>query len=184
MMLALKRDQIIALGVLAAVVLASLGGLGASLATRYAALTDNAEKHEMLANLESHARRDARVQGRRTMGEAPASAFLNAPTQGAAGAQLEAYLTRVTDQRAVLISSAVHQTDKDDAPDMIRVEATLDVSAATLQDMLYRLEMGEPYVFIDSFQVRVSSRVAGRDAADPLLRVTLNLHAIWRHKNV
>jgi general secretion pathway protein M len=180
----LKRDQIIALGVLLAVLLLCLGGLGVNLATRYSAQAESAEKQELLANLETRARRDSRMHGRRTMGEAPAGAFLNAPTQGAAGAQLEAYLTRVTDQRAVLISSAVHPADKDDAPDMIRVEATLDVSAATLQDMLYRLEMGEPYVFIDSFQVRVSGRVAGRDAADPLLRVTLNLHAIWRHGNV
>jgi Type II secretion system (T2SS), protein M subtype b len=58
------------------------------------------------------------------------------------------------------------------------------VSAAALQEMLYRLEMGEPYVFVDSLQVRAAGRVAGRDAEDPLLRVTLNLHAIWRHGSI
>jgi general secretion pathway protein M len=179
-MLGLKRDQLVALGILAAVALVCIGGLGASLATRYEAMGDNADKQALLTDLEAHMRRDARTQGRRTIGEAPATAFLNAPTQGAAGAQLEAYLTQVSDRRAVLISTAVHPGDKDDAPDMIRVEATLDVSAADLQEMLYRLEMGEPYVFIDSVQVRVAGRVAGRDAQDPLLRVTLSLHAIWR----
>jgi len=183
-MLGLKRDQIVALGILAAVALVCVGGLGVSLATRYEALSDNTEKQALLADLEAHVRRDTRTQGRRTIGEAPASAFLNAPTQGAAGAQLEAYLTQVSDRRAVLISSAVHPGDKDDAPDMIRVEATLDISAAALQEMLYRLEMGEPYVFIDSLQVRVAGRVAGRDAEDPLLRVTLNLHAIWRRGSI
>ncbi|HEY2756738.1 MAG TPA: type II secretion system protein GspM [Pseudolabrys sp.] len=183
-MLALKRDQIVALGILAAVTIVCIGGLGASLTTRYEALSDNADKQTLLADIEARVRRDARTSGRRTIGEAPASAFLNAPTQGAAGAQLEAYLTQVSDRRAVLISSAVHAADKEDAPDMIRVEATLDVSAAALQEMLYRLEMGEPYVFIDSLQVRVAGRVAGRDAEDPLLRVTLNLHAIWRHGSI
>jgi general secretion pathway protein M len=183
-MLGLKRDQIVALGILAAMAIVCIGSLGASLATRYEALGDNADKQTLLADLEAHVRRDARTQGRRTMGEAPASAFLNAPTQGAAGAQLEAYLTQVSDRRAVLISSAVHAADKEDAPDMIRVEATLDVSAAALQEMLYRLEMGEPYVFVDSLQVRVAGRVAGRDAEDPLLRVTLNLHAIWRRGSI
>jgi general secretion pathway protein M len=179
-MFGFKRDQLVALGILAAVALVCIGGLGATLAMRYEASSDNADKQALLADLEAHVRRDARTQGRRPIGEAPATAFLNAPTQGAAGAQLEAYLTQVSDRRAVFISSAVHPGDKDDAPDMIRVEATLDVSAADLQEMLYRLEMGEPYVFIDSAQVRVAGRVAGRDAQDPLLRVTLSLHAIWR----
>jgi general secretion pathway protein M len=179
-MLGFKRDQLVALGILAGVALVSIGSLGATLAMRYEAMSENADKQALLTDLEAHVRRDARTQGRRAIGEAPATAFLNAPTQGAAGAQLEAYLTQVSDRRAVLISSAVHPEDKDDAPDMIRVEATMDVSAAALQEMLYRLEMGEPYVFVDSLQVRIAGRVAGRDAEDPLLRVTLSLHAIWR----
>jgi general secretion pathway protein M len=182
--LALKRDQIVALGILAAVALVCIGSLGASLTARYEALSGNADKQALLADLEARVRRDVRLHGRSTIGEAPASAFLNAPTQGAAGAQLEAYLAQVSERRAVLISSAVHTDDKDDAPDMIRVEAALDVSAAALQEMLYRLEMGEPYVFVDSLQVRAAGRVAGRDAEDPLLRVTLNLHAIWRHGSI
>jgi general secretion pathway protein M len=179
-MLGFKRDQLVALGILAGVALVSIGSLGATLAMRYEAMSENADKQALLTDLEARVRRDARTQGRRAIGEAPATAFLNAPTQGAAGAQLEAYLTQVSDRRAVLISSAVHPGDKDDAPDMIRVEATMDVSAAALQEMLYRLEMGEPYVFVDSLQVRIAGRVAGRDAEDPLLRVTLSLHAIWR----
>jgi general secretion pathway protein M len=183
-MLGLKRDQIVALAVLAAVALVCIGSLGASLTMRYEASSDNTDKQALLADIEAHMRRDIRLHGRQTMGEAPPAAFLNAPTQGAAGAQLEAYLTQVSDRRAVLISSAVHAADKEDAPDMIHVEATLDVSAAALQEMLYRLEMGEPYVFVDSLQVRVAGRVAGRDAEDPLLRVTLNLHAIWRHGSI
>src|SRR6201996_1755519 len=179
-MLGFKRDQLVALGILAGVALVSIGSLGATLAMRYEAMSENADKQALLTALEARVRRDARTQGRRAIGEAPATAFLNAPTQGAAGAQLEAYLTQVSDRRGGLNLSAVHPGDKDDAPDMIRVEATMDVSAAALQEMLYRLEMGEPYVFVDSLQVRIAGRVAGRDAEDPLLRVTLSLHAIWR----
>jgi general secretion pathway protein M len=183
-MFGLKRDQLVALGILAAVAVVCFGSLGVSLVARYDASSENAEKQALLADLEAHVRRDVRLHGPQTIGEAPASAFLNAPTQGAAGAQLEAYLTQASEHRAVLISSAVHAADKEDAPDLIRVEATLDVSAGALQEMLYQLEMGEPYVFVDSLQVRMAGRVAGRDAEDPLLRVTLTLHAIWRHGSV
>src|ERR1700748_1280229 len=136
-MLGFKRDQLVALGILAGVALVSIGSLGATLAMRYEAMSENADKQALLTDLEARVRRDARTQGRRAIGEAPATAFLNAPTQGAAGAQLESYLTQVSDRRAVLISSAVHPGDKDDAPDMIRVGETLDVGAGDLQEMVY-----------------------------------------------
>jgi hypothetical protein len=179
-MLTLKREQMIALGILAAVALVCLGGIGAGLATRYGAQRDNAEKHDILAKLETHARREAGTLKHRVIGTAPASAFLNAPTQGAAGAQLEAYLARVSNRRAVLISSAIQPAAQNDGPETIRVEATLDLSSSALQELLYRLEMDEPYVFVDSLQVRMAGRTTQQAAEDPRLRVTLNLHAIWR----
>ena len=49
-----------------------------------------------------------------------------------------------------------------------------------LQRMLYQLESGTPYVFVDSLSVQIPGTGAQRAVEDPLLRVTLGLRAIWQ----
>ncbi len=49
-----------------------------------------------------------------------------------------------------------------------------------LRALLYQLESGTPYVFVDALTVQPASAAAGRAAEDPLLRATLSLRAFWR----
>ena len=113
---------------------------------------------------------------------APAEAFLTASTQGLAGAQLQAYLQQMADtQHATVVSSGIEPTRHEDRRDSIRLQATLVMNLAALQAMLYQLESGTPYVFVDSLNVQLPGDGPQRAVEDPLLRVTFGLRAVWRH---
>jgi general secretion pathway protein M len=113
--------------------------------------------------------------------QAPQSAFLTSQTFGLAGARLEAYLTQlILAQKGSLISSGVHQTDRTAASDIVRVQATLNITYEGLQALLYRLETGTPYVFVDSMTVQPAAQGEQHLAASGIMKVTLDLHSIWR----
>ena len=49
-----------------------------------------------------------------------------------------------------------------------------------LRAVLYQLESGTPYVFVDALTIQPVNATAGRAVEDPLLRTTLSLRALWR----
>jgi general secretion pathway protein M len=73
----------------------------------------------------------------------------------------------------------VEPAARDDAADAIRVQATLELNLKSLQAMLYRLESGVPYVFVETFALQPSSATQV-GANDPNLRVTIGVRALWR----
>ena len=173
------RELLLSLGALGALLVVCVSLFGFSLQARVEAAQGLDTPREALLQLE------ARVQARNarpTSGAvAPAAAFLTAPTQGLAGAQFEAYLQQMAAaQHATVISSGIDPTRHEDRPDSIRLQATLDMNLEALQRMLYQLESGTPYVFVDSLSVQVPGSGARQAVEDPLLRVTLGLRAIWQ----
>jgi hypothetical protein len=62
------------------------------------------------------------------------------------------------------------------------LQATLDADLQALQALLYQLESGTPYVFVDSLNIQIPGTNAQRAVEDPLLRVTLGLRAVWRRE--
>jgi hypothetical protein len=114
--------------------------------------------------------------------KAPAAAFVDAPTLGLASAALEAHITQLAGHHATLVSFAVQSNSAADAADAVRIEASLDINQSALQSLLYELESGTPYVFIESMTVRPAAASAQSSAADPALRATLGLRALWRRK--
>jgi hypothetical protein len=174
----LDREQTISVGVLALLLLICALAVELSVEARSDAAREHATRHDMLARLEARVRADA---GARSGAVAPATAFLDAPTPGLAGAQLQAYVMQAAaDHHAAVISSGVETTKREDAPDSIRLQATLDMGLAALQALLFQLESGTPYVFVESLAVQPPAAAAPGAAQDPLLRVTLGLRAIWR----
>lgn len=176
----LDREQMLSIGTLVALLLVCLGLMGMSLQMRASAAQELAERHDLLSRLDARAkaRRAARAQ---SGAAASAAAFLNAPTQGLAVAQLQAYLVQTADiHHAVLASSGIEPTRREDSPDSIRLQATLEMSLQAVQAFLYQLESGTPYVFVDQLAVQLAGAASQRAAEDPLLRVTLGLRAIWR----
>jgi len=174
--LRLDREQAISVAALALLLLACVFTAGLTVQMRADAGRELAEHRELLARLESRMRADAG----RSSGTAPPTAILDAPTTGIASAKLQAYLTQLADlQHAGLVSTASEAAKRDEAPDTIRIQATLDMNTEALRAILYQLESGTPYVFVDALTLQPASTTAGR-VEDPLLRATMSLRAFWR----
>ena len=179
-MIRLDREQAISVGALMLIVLTCAVALELSFHERFNAAQELAERGELTARLEARAKSQAEARSRSTA-IAPPEAFVNAPTQGLAGAQLQAHLMQLAgDHRATVISSGMEPSKREDQADSIRLQATLDMNAKTLQALLYQIESGTPYVFVDTMTVQLPGIAAQRASEDPLLRVTLGLRAVWR----
>jgi general secretion pathway protein M len=175
-MLKLEREQAISVAVLALLLLVSVSLIGMSLQARADAVRENSERREMVSRLELRLREKA---SRPTA--APPAAFLDATTPSLASAQLQSYLGQLAgDQNASLVSAGGEATKRDDAPDTVRVQATLDLSLQSLRAVLYQLESGTPYVFVDTMAVQPINATGGGSVEDPILRTTLSLRALWR----
>jgi general secretion pathway protein M len=178
-MIKLDREQLLSTGALGALLLICAIATTASFQMRSDAVQSLAERGELLSRLEARAKasNDARARS----GAVAPAAFLDAPTQGLAGAQLQARLEQMAAvHHAVLISSSIEPAKREDPPDSIRLQVTLDVNLQALQTLLYQLESGTPYVFVESLAVQVSGATSQRVAEDPLLRTSFGLRAVWR----
>lgn len=173
----LDREQAIAVAALAFLLLFCAAMAGLSLRERNDAAREAHERREMLSRIEARQRTisDAPIA------TAPASAFLDASTQGLASAQLQSYLAQLAGaQKATLVSAGAEGAKHDDLPDTIRLQATLEMNSKALRAMLYQLESGMPYVFVDALTIESAGGISGRSAEDPLLRITLSLRAFWQ----
>lgn len=176
-----NRDQFLAVGGFCALLMICVVTVVGALGSRADALQHLGEQRDQLAALEARSKSapNRRVQARNRA--APAAAFLDAPTSGLATAQFQAYLSDlVTSQRAVLVASGV-PTDRDDKSDAIRLQISFNATLPALQSVLYRLESGAPYVFVDALLVQRGGS-AERAAGDAVLKVNLTVHAFWRRK--
>ncbi|HJW79697.1 MAG TPA: type II secretion system protein GspM, partial [Beijerinckiaceae bacterium] len=152
---------------------------GYSLSLRADAADELAERRELLARL-ARAPAGAGATGPARIVEAPAAAFIDAPTHGQAGAQLQSYFARLaTEQNATVAMSGVEAATRE-APDDVLVQATLEISLDALQALLYQLETGTPYLTVGSLSVRPASPAAQRSTPDGPLRVSLTLRGQWR----
>jgi general secretion pathway protein M len=174
----LDREQSMSVAALALLLMVCVGAVELSFHARSDAAQEFTERREALSRLEAKSR--TKAAGSAPVA-APPAAFLDAPTQGLAGAQLQAYLAQVAGaQQAGLVSSGLDAAKREDPPDTIRLQATMDVGLQALQAMLYQLESGTPYVVVEALTMQPAGAAAGRPAEDPLLRATLSLRAFWR----
>ena len=123
----LDREQTLSVAALALLLLLCVSVVGVLLQARSDAVREASERREALARLEAK----LRTVSNRPIAVAPPAAFLNASTQGLASAQLQSYLAQLADdQRASLVSSGGESGKRDDAPDTIRLQATLDMDVS------------------------------------------------------
>jgi general secretion pathway protein M len=176
----LNRGQAMALTALCLLLIACGACVTVTLAIRADAAAELSDRQDVLARLEAraHSRPESRAQNR--AGAAPLQAFLDAPTPGLAGAELQAYIARLADQHAALVSFGTQASGGEDAAGVVRIDASLDISLRALQVLLYQLETSTPYVFVESMTVRAATAAAA--GAESPLRVTLGLRALWRRR--
>jgi general secretion pathway protein M len=172
-----NRERIISVAAFATLVLICVATIGVLFDARAVALRELTERRDGLERLEARVRQNAG----RPIAAAPPAAFIEAPTQGLASAALQAHLAQLAEaQHAGLVLSGEETAKREDASDTIRLEATLDMNTKALRALLYQLESGTPYAFVDALAVQPASVAAGRAAEDPLLRATLSYRALWR----
>ena len=176
----LEREQTMAVAALCVLLAACVSSVVLTLALRADAVQELSDRQEMLTRLEARAGARSQTPGETGVAAAPARAFLDASTPGLAGAELQAYIARLADRHAALVSFGTQASAGEDTADAVRIEASLDISLSALQVLLYQLESGTPYVFVESMTVRpaVSAGAGGLENAP--LRVTLGLRALWR----
>ena len=182
-MIKADREVLISFGALGALLVVCAGVVLFSLQARFDAAQEFEARSTLVSQLEARVR--ARNEARPKSGAvAPATAFLTAATQGLAGAQLQAHLQQMADaQHATIVSSGLEPIKHEERRDSIRLQATLVMNLSALQAMLYQLESGTPYVFVDSLKIQLPGTGPQRAVEDPLLRVTFELRAVWRRDN-
>jgi general secretion pathway protein M len=183
----LSREKYLALaGLFAFVLVGAIAPVMALLARADAeqALSDQRDILSRLVGAKQHGNKQ--IQDAAQLAEAPPEAFLKAQTAGLAIAQLEAYFSTLAQtNHASLVSVSAQPADQSDAPDIVRIQVNIDVAYDALQPLLYKLETGAPYVFVDSLRLRSETLSAnkGRQSALPM-KATLGLKAIWRSSSI
>jgi len=172
-----------AIGSLALLLVVCVFAVSLSLHIRADAAQELSERRAVISRLEARPSGTA-ARGRPVAGAAPPAAYLDASTQALAGAQLQAYFSRLAIAHdAVLVSSGMGPDSREDAPDSIRIQTTVEITLGALQALLYQLESGTPYVFVESLTVNTTSSAAGqRGAPATPLRATLKLRALWQRR--
>jgi general secretion pathway protein M len=179
-MVKLDRDQAFAIGALCLLVLMCALTVAISIESRSDALQVLDEKRALLARLEQQSRPRFKQGNQQNPTAAPTSAFLNARTQGLASAELLTYVTRLAaEQGTGLISSGIEPAAQS-SPDEILIQASMDMRSKALQALIFRLETGTPYMFVESLTVVPVNGVAMGSVQDPTLHVTVVLRALWR----
>ena len=109
----------------------------------------------------------------------PGSAFLEGPTVTvAAAALLQRVAAAVTKAGGTIQSSQVELQGPQSRTDFIGVIASCEIDQAALQELLYDLEAGMPFLFVE--QLAVQAPIPTSDAREGRLRVQLAVHGQWQ----
>jgi general secretion pathway protein M len=109
----------------------------------------------------------------------PGSAFLEGPTVTvAAAALLQRVAAAVTKAGGTIQSSQVELQEPQSRADFIGVIASCEIDQPALQELLYDLEAGMPFLFIE--QLAVQAPIPSSGAREGRLRVQLAVHGQWQ----
>jgi general secretion pathway protein M len=109
----------------------------------------------------------------------PGSAFLEGPTVTVAGAALmQRVAAAVTKAGGTILSSQVELQGPQSKPGFIGVIASCELDQSDLQQLLYDLEAGMPFLFVEQLAVQAPSAASG--TREGRLRVQLTVYGQWQ----
>jgi len=125
-------------------------------------------------------RRSAPTQARVSDTTAPSgSPFLEGSTVTVAGAALlQRVAGAVTRLDGNMVSSQVELPDGRSKGGFLSITASCEIGEQSLQQLVYDLEAGMPFLFLDQLSVQAPTTAAG--AADGKLRVLLTVSGQWQ----
>jgi general secretion pathway protein M len=137
-----------------------------------------AEQEALLAQLE-RGRPTAAASAAAASREPQGSPFIEGQTVTLAGAALlQRFAGSVTQVNGNVLSSQVDVNDAATKSGQVSLVASVELAQADLQKVLYDLEAGMPYLFIDQLVIQVPDTVARSEGGR--LRVILGVSGQWR----
>lgn len=148
----------------------------AALGERYAAYSESAER---LAKMES--RRTPQAQGEDGGSLAlPGSPFIEATTLTIAGAELQKHITGlVREGGGNVLSSQVDLQQSEGSTDRVSLSMTAELDQSAVQKLLYDIEAGMPFLFIDRLLLQPVQQHGG-DSSGSRVRAQLSISGQWQ----
>jgi len=173
------RDRALALlyyvAAIVGLVLATWLALG-SLAGRYAAYSESAD---LLARMESRGTAPTQA-GEDGSVAITGSPFLEAATLTTAGAELQKHVTAlVREGGGNVLSSQVDLQQPEGSTDRVSLTMTAEIDQSAVQKLLYEIEAGMPFLFIDRVLLQPAQHQAGI-APGSRLRAQLSISGQWK----
>lgn len=167
----------IAAGVYFVLVLASLGAIWIAVARLDDGYDSLRAAETMLSQLEGRSPRTAKDMAAGFSGAPAGSPFLEGKTLTVAGAALlQRVLGAVQRVGGNVLSSQVNLQTADAKNGRIRLTVSCDVEEVGLQPLLYNIEAGMPFLFIDELVVQGPAKGARKGR----MHVVLNVSGQWR----
>jgi general secretion pathway protein M len=163
--------------------LAVAGGLllmaGLSIADVFAHRQALAQTSDLLDQLRG--RKGAAKNAAAALAEHPGTPFLEGPTVTVAGANLlQRVAAAVTNVGGSVQSSQVDVSGAQTKDGFVGLVVSCELEQPALQKVLYDLEAGMPFLFVDQLDVQVPQITALGDAATGRVRVILGVSGQWQ----
>jgi len=134
------------------------------------------ESAELLAGFERHRASSSADERAMASNEPKGSPFLQGPTQTVASAALLQRVTSaITGVGGSVVSSQVEPQDAHATNGFIRITATCELEQKTMQHLLYDIEAGMPFLFVDKFDAQSTQSIS----EDGRIRVVVEVSGLW-----
>ena len=127
------------------------------------------------------------LRGRKARGasspsvEHPGTPFLEGPTVTVAGAALlQRVATAVSNVGGTIQSSQVDVLGTQAKDGFVGLVVSCEMEQASLQKVLYDLEVGMPFLFVDQLDVQIPQTTANEAGAGGRIRVVLGVSGQWQ----
>ncbi|MBR0875112.1 type II secretion system protein M [Bradyrhizobium tropiciagri] len=161
--------------------LAVLGGLVTTSALAIGDILDHqrtlAQSSDLLEQLRGRKPRGAAALS----AEHPGTPFLEGPTVTVAGAALlQRVASAIGNVGGTVQSSQVDVLGTQAKDGFVGLVVSCEMEQASLQKLLYDLEVGMPYLFVDQLDVQVPQLTATSDTGTGRIRVVLGVSGQWQ----
>jgi len=174
------REQVLPVLVFAAVMVGLAATIWLSLSSLAADYADYASAADLLDRLE----------GRKPAGESATHAsgmsgspFLEGPDINVAGAALQQRVVAAVEAaEGNVLSSQIDLQGSESRPGYVSLSASCDIGESALQELLYDLESGMPFLFIDQLVVQAhqGETVTAADTAPKRMRLQIDISGQWQ----
>jgi general secretion pathway protein M len=162
--------------VVAGGLLATAGFAVSDIVERQGAL---AQKSDLLAQLQGRTARNASMSPLAV--EHPGTPFLEGPTVTVAGATLlQRVAAAVGSVGGTIQSSQVDVSGIEAKDGLVGLVVSCEMEQPALQKLLYDIEAGMPFLFVDQLDVQVPQTTATNESASGRIRVVLGVSGQWQ----